>query len=64
MFDWLADAIVAFLGLLTVRTCPCVSGARLGAGDTSAKGARASWRAEEEALRAGRGGRGLGRGGV
>lgn len=38
------------------------SGPGSGAGDSSAEGARASWRAEEEALRAGWGSRGLGRG--
>lgn len=43
--------------------CVCVSpGPGPGAGDPPAEGTRASWRAEEEALRAGRGGRGLGRG--
>lgn len=43
---------------------PCViSGPGFGAGDASAEGARASWWAEEEALRAGWSSRGLGRGG-
>lgn len=63
-FDWFADVVGAFLCLVMLHTCPCASGARLGAGDPSAEGARASRRAKEEALRAGRGGRGLGGGRV
>lgn len=49
-FDWLADVVGASLWFVMVRTCACVSGARPGAGDAAAKGARAPRRAEEEAL--------------
>lgn len=47
-------------GLLPVSVFS--SGPGSGAGDSSAEGAGATRRAEEEALRAGRGGRGLGPG--
>ena len=51
------------MGVLS-PACVCVSsGPRLGAGDSPAEGARASWRTEEETLRAGWGRGGLGRGG-
>lgn len=51
-FDWLAEVGGASLWLVMgrARVCVCVSGARLGAGDAAAKGARAPRRAEEEAL--------------